>query len=186
MEVAVSAPVRPRPGHRPQHRDSPPRQHPTLRPWGVVLIWAALLAVLVATGAGFGNSVPVLEISGSSVALVLLLAAVVWLDRRLRPARWYFRQPTRIGGVVMLAVSAALAWLGFAFGAWLMMIAAVPFIAAVGLEISARRHRKAMEAAAGVRDGPYPAAPAAGSRPPGDGGPAPGYRQRELLPGRTR
>jgi hypothetical protein len=114
----------------------------------VVAIWAALLGLLVAAGAGFGNSALVLELSGTSAALVLLTAGSVWLHRRLRPNLGYLRQPTRVGGVVMLAVAIALSWLGYAFGAWLMMIAVVPFLAAVGLEFSARRQGKILRAAA--------------------------------------
>ncbi|MHB1592828.1 MAG: hypothetical protein ACYCU3_01450 [Streptosporangiaceae bacterium] len=105
-----------------------------------------LLGALVATSAGFGSNGLVLEISGSSAGLVLLIAGSVWLDRRLRPARSYLRQPTRIGGAVMLAVAAALGFLGIAFGAWLMIIAVVPLIAAIGLEVLARRQRTVLPA----------------------------------------
>ena len=101
--------------------------------------------------AGFGNNTVVLEVSGSSAGFVLLLAGAVWLDRRLRPDRGYLRQPTRVGGVVLFAVAATLAWLGFAFGAWLMMVVAVPLIAAVGLEIAAHRQGKPPDGPAGRR-----------------------------------
>lgn len=143
----MTAPVSagPRPGRneaQPERPDEPDSQRVTLRPWTVVALWAVLLGLLVALGAGFGNSPFVLEVSGSSAGLVLLLAGAVWLDRRLRPGSGYLRYPTRVGGVVLFAVAVTLEWLGFAFGAWLMLIAAVPFIAAVGLEVAARRRRK--------------------------------------------
>jgi hypothetical protein len=131
-----------------RHRGVPGRPHVPLRPCAVVAIWAALLALLVATSAGFGNNALVLELSGASAAFVLLLAGAVWLHRRLRPDPGYLRQPTRVGGVVMLSVAVALLWLGYAFGAWLMMIAVVPFLAAAGLEFSARRQGKSLRAAA--------------------------------------
>jgi thiol:disulfide interchange protein len=114
----------------------------------VVAIWGTLLAVLAVVGAGFGNSALVLEISGSAAGLVLLLAAAVWLDRRLRPRTGWLRQPVRAGGVLMLAVTVMLAWLGLAFGAWLVMVAVVPLTAAIGLEIAARRDARARAAAA--------------------------------------
>jgi hypothetical protein len=144
----MTAPVSagPRPGQdeaQPERPAEPGRPRGTLQPWTVVAIWAVLLGLLAAMGAGFGNNAVVLEVSGSSAGFVLLLAGAVWLDRRLRPDRGYLRQPTRIGGVVLFAVAAALAWLGFAFGGWLILVAAVPFVAAVGLEIAAHRRGKA-------------------------------------------
>jgi hypothetical protein len=144
---AMTAPVsaEPRPGQdeaQPEPPGEPDRQRPALRPWAVVAIWAVLLGLLVAMGAGFGNNPFVLEVSGSSAGFVLLLAGAVWLDRRLRPRRGYLRQPTRVGGVVLFAVAVMLAWLGLAFGAWLTMVAAVPFIAALGLEVAAHRRGK--------------------------------------------
>jgi hypothetical protein len=168
MTAPVS--VAPRQDQRPPVRQDqasrrrPRRPHVTLRPCGVVAIWATLLGALAATSAGFGNNALVLEISGSAAGFVLLLAGIVRLDRRLHPARSYLRQPTRVGGVVMLAVAIALGWLGTAFGAWLMIIAAVPLLAAIGLEILARRQR------AGVWADPAPAVtrPARG-RQRGDG-----------------
>ncbi len=154
MTAPVSA--RPRPGQdeaQPQRPAEPGRPPATLRPWTVVALWAAMLGLLVAMDAGFGNSTFVLEVSGSSAGFVFLLAGAVWLDRRLRPDRGYLRYPTRIGGVVLLAVAVTLAWLGFAFGAWLTMIAAVPFIAAVGLEVAAHRRGKLPDGPAGPRRG---------------------------------
>src|SRR5579875_862871 len=145
MTTAVSAPLRPDrqapPGGPGWGKDGPGRERRAgagLAPWGVVAIWGVLLTALAAAGAGFGNSALVLEVSGSAAGFVLLLAVAVWLDRRLRPRRGCLRQPVRVGGVFMLAVAAALAWAGLAFGAWLVMIAAAPLAAAIGLEIAAR------------------------------------------------
>src|SRR5260370_41082527 len=100
---AMTAPVsaRPRPGQdeaQPQRPAEPGRPPATLRPWTVGALWAAMLGLLVAMDAGFGNSTFVLEVSGSSAGFVFLLAGAVWLDRRLRPDRGYLRYPTRIGG----------------------------------------------------------------------------------------
>jgi hypothetical protein len=143
MTAHVSA--GPRPGEdeaQPERPAEPAGQRATLRPWGVVAIWAVLLGLLAALGAGFGNNALILEVSGSSAGFVLLLAGAVWLDRRLRPERGYLRQPTRVGGVILFALTAMLAWLGFAFGTWLVVVAAVPFTAAVGLEVAAHRRGK--------------------------------------------
>src|SRR5579875_157544 len=166
MTTAVSAPLRPDrqapPGGPGWGKDGPGRERRAgagLAPWGVVAIWGVLLTALTAAGAGFGNSALVLEVSGSAAGFVLLLAVAVWLDRRLRPRRGCLRQPVRVGGVFMLAVAAALAWAGLAFGAWLVMIAAAPLAAAIGLEIAARRSAGALAADA---DRPGAAAPGAG------------------------
>lgn len=142
MATRVSTEQRPRLPQAPGQPPPPGRRRPPLRPWTVVAIWAVLLGVLVATGAGFGNDALVLEISGSSAGFVLLLAGAVWLDRRLRPYRGYLRYPTRIGGVFLFAVTAMLAWLSLAFGAWTIYLAVVPFIAAIGLEAAARGRRR--------------------------------------------
>lgn len=143
MASRVSTGPRPGPPQTPPQKPyQPGGQRPPLRSWAVVAIWAALLGVLVATDAGFGNDAVVLEISGSSAGLVLLLAGAVWLDRRLRPYRGYLRHPTRVGGVFLFAVTAMLAWLSLAFGTWMIYFAVVPFVAAVGLEAAARRQRR--------------------------------------------
>jgi hypothetical protein len=171
MTATVSARPRPArqapPGGPGTGKDGPGRERRAgagLAPWGVVAIWGVLLAALAAAGAGFGNGAVVLEVSGSAAGFVLLLAAAVWLDRRLRPRRSWLRQPVRVGGVFMLAVTAALAWAGLAFGAWLVMIAAAPLAAAIGLEIAARRSARAVAADA---DRPSAAAPAAAAREDG-------------------
>ncbi len=163
MTTAVSAGPQParqappggtRPGKDGMGRDR--RAGAALAPWAVVAIWGVLLAALAAVGAGFGNSALVLEVSGSAAGLILLLAAAVWLDRRLRPRRRWLRQPVRIGGMFLLAVAAVLGWLGLAFGAWLVIIAAVPLIGAAGLEVAARRGARIL-AARPAADVPRPA-----------------------------
>jgi predicted exporter len=127
---------RPDPADEQDERDT---QRAMLPAWAVVAIWAVLLGLLVAMDAGFGNNSVVLEVSGSAAGLVLLLAGVVWLDRRLRPSRDWLQYAARSGGIFLLAVTAAVGWLSLAFGAWVLMIAIVPLVAAVGVEISARR-----------------------------------------------
>jgi hypothetical protein len=119
-----------------------PDDRPGLSPWMVVAAWAVLLGLLAGVSAGFGNNIVVLEISGGAAGLVLVLAGAVWLHQRLRPYRVVLSLPTRTGGVFLFAVSAAVAWFGLAFGEFMPMIAAVPFTAAVGLEIAARRARR--------------------------------------------
>jgi hypothetical protein len=168
MTTAVSARPRPArqapPGGPGRGKDRPERERRSgagLAPWGVVVLWGVLLASLAAAGAAFGNGALVLELSGSAAGFVLLLAAVVWLDWRLRPRRGWLRQPVRVGGVFMLAVAAALAWAGLAFGAWLVLIAAAPLAAAIGMEIAARRSARALAADAdrpGGRNGRQDAA----------------------------
>lgn len=119
----------------------------TLLPCEVVAIWGVLLGVLAAVSAGFGNNVLVLSVASSAAGGVLLLAGLVWLDWRLRRRRRCLRQPTRVGGVISFAVAAMLAWLGLAFGEWLLIIAGAPLLAAVGLEVSALRRTRALTAA---------------------------------------
>jgi hypothetical protein len=123
----------------------------TLLPCEVVAIWGALLGVLVAVSAGFGNNVLVLAVAGSAAGCVLLLAGVVWLHWWLRRRRRCLWQPTRVGGVILFAVAAMLAWMGLAFGEWLLIIAGVPLLAAAGLEVSAQRRARALNAAAVTR-----------------------------------
>lgn len=120
----------------------------TLLPCEVVAIWGLLLGVLVAVNVGFGNNVLVLAVAGSAAGFVLLLAGVVWLHWWLRRRRRCLWQPTRVGGVILFAVAAMLAWMGLAFGGWLLIIAGVPLLAAVGLEVSALRWARALKAAA--------------------------------------
>jgi hypothetical protein len=123
----------------------------TLLPCEVVAIWGVLLGVLAAVSAGFGSNTLVLAVAGSAAGGVLLLAGVVWLHWRLRRRGRCLRQPTRAGGVILFAVAVMLAWLAFAFGGWLLLIAGVPLLAAAGREVSARRWARALNAAAMTR-----------------------------------
>ncbi len=113
--------------------------------WGVVALWGAFNAVLVAVLAGFivagyGDSPYDLETYGSSVGLVFLIAGAVWLGRRrYRHCQYGWRQPAGAGSVVLFAIAAMLAWLGLAFGIWIIIIAAFPLLLALLLEYAIRR-----------------------------------------------
>ena len=76
----------------------------------------------------------------SSAALVFLLALLVLLAscRRLLPVERGYRLPRWPAVAVLLAVTGALLWLGLPFGIWVPMLAAVPFTAAVVIEVTAR------------------------------------------------
>jgi hypothetical protein len=99
-----------------------------------------LLGLLAVVSAAMGNSIVVLEISGGAAAVVLAIAGAVWLDHRLRPYRGVYRLPVRLGGTFLFAVTALTAWLSLAFGQYLLYLAVVPLVGAVGLETAARRH----------------------------------------------
>jgi uncharacterized protein (TIGR03382 family) len=114
-------------------------------PLAVVALWAAMNALMAAmlagfVGAGLGGSMFVAEVYGGSSALVFLLALLVLLARRrrLQPAERGYRLPRRPAVAVLLAVTGALLWLGLPFGIWVPMLAAVPFTAAVLMEVTAR------------------------------------------------
>lgn len=110
-----------------------------------------LLGILAAVSAAMGNNLVVLEISGGAALLVLVIAGAVWLDQRLRPYRGVYRLPVRIGGAFLFAVTALTAWLGLAFGQYMLYLAAVPLTGAVGLEIAAWRWTRASVTQAGAR-----------------------------------
>jgi Flp pilus assembly protein TadB len=65
----------------------------------------------------------------------------VWLARRRdrQPLARGLRLPSRPAAALLLAVGVALVWLGLPFGAWLPMVAVVPLVAALAMEIAARR-----------------------------------------------
>lgn len=126
--------------HEQENPTGPDAPRMTLRPCGVVALWAVLLGALVATNAAFGNDTLVLEVAGSSAGFVAALAGFVRLYRWLSPRRSYLRRPTRIGGVLLLAAAVLMAGLSLAFGTWLLMLAFVPFLAALGAEVHARRN----------------------------------------------
>jgi hypothetical protein len=112
--------------------------------WGVVALWGAFNAVLAAVLAGFilagyGDSPYDLETYSSSVGLIFLVAAAVWLGRRHRPWERGWRQPAGAASVVLFAIAAMLAWLGLAFGIWVTTTAAFPLLLALLLEYAIRR-----------------------------------------------
>jgi hypothetical protein len=112
----------------------------------VVAIWGGLNVLMVGlligfVASGFGGSMVVAEIYGSSAGLVFLVALLTWLARRRRPralARGLV-VPPRPATMLMLAVAFALLWLGLPFGEWVPMLAAGPLVAAVLMEVTARR-----------------------------------------------
>jgi hypothetical protein len=110
----------------------------------VVAIWAVLNGLLVAMLAGFGESYFVLQLYGSAAAFVLVLAGLVWLGRRYRPWQRGWRQPAGTGSVALFAIGVMVLWLGLAFGMWVAILSAFPFVLALILEISvhASGHRE--------------------------------------------
>jgi len=120
-----------------------PQDEAGLSPHAVVAVWAVLLGLLATVSGGFGHNTVALEISGSATGLVVVVAGAVWLDQRLRPRRDASRWPARPGGGFLLAVIGATAGLALVLGPFMLMVAAVQAAAAIGLEIAARRHRRA-------------------------------------------
>lgn len=114
-----------------------------LSPAAVVVIWGIANLLLAAVLAGFtvarSAGLLVIDIYCASAALVFGLAVLVWLVRRRTPLARGLRVPARPAAAVLLAVGVALIWLGLPFGAWLPMLAVVPLIAALMLELTARR-----------------------------------------------
>jgi hypothetical protein len=112
----------------------------------VVAVWGALNTLLAGLLAGFtaagvdGSPGPGgalgFAIYAAASALVFVIALLVWLGRRRTGG---LRIPARPGAAVLLAVGVALMWLGLPFGVWIQLLAALPLLAAVTLEISARR-----------------------------------------------
>jgi hypothetical protein len=111
----------------------------------VVAIWGIFNAALIAILIGFTavRSVPGLDIVlyAASAALVFAVAVAVWLTRRRdhQPLARGLRLSSRPAAALLLAVGVALIWLGLPFGAWLPMVAVVPLVAALVMEIAARR-----------------------------------------------
>lgn len=111
----------------------------------VVFIWAAFNALLASILAGFtasgfiGGAGPAgaqgfIMYAISSTA-VFLIGVAVWLGRRRRKG---LRIPARPAAALLLATAVALAWLGLAFGIWLAILGAAPFLAAAVLELYPR------------------------------------------------
>ncbi len=112
----------------------------------VVAAWGALNALLAGLLAGFtaagldgspgSGGALAFAIYAAASALVFVIAGGVWLGRRRGAA---LRVPARPGAAALLAVGVTLIWLGLSFGAWIQLLAAFPLLAALMLEISARR-----------------------------------------------
>ena len=110
-----------------------------LTDWGVVALWGGFNAffVLLLIGfiaGGFGHSVFVLEAYGSATGLVFAFALTVWLARRR--SRRGLPLPAGAGSIPLFALTALMVWLGLAYGIWLAILAAFPFLWAVILEYS--------------------------------------------------
>lgn len=115
-------------------------------PLTVVLLWmafntvlAGVLAAFIASGHQTGMLGAVYYFGFMSV--IAAIAVAVWLVRRRQPLERGLGIPARPAAVVLLAAGAALVCLGLAFGIWLPLFGAVLLIAALILEIAARRHR---------------------------------------------
>jgi hypothetical protein len=109
--------------------------------WNVVALWGAFNAffVLLLIGfivGGFGRSVFDLEASASMVGLIFAFAAMVWLGRRRQPSARAWRQAAGAGSIPLFALTALMVWLGLAYGIWISILAAFPFVWAVILEYS--------------------------------------------------
>lgn len=115
-------------------------------PLVVVLLWMAFNTVLAATLVGFiavGDRTGMIEVAFyfGFMSVIAGIAAALWLVRRREPLGRGLGIPARPAAVVLLAAGAALVCLGLAFGVWLPLFGAVLLIAALILEIAARRHR---------------------------------------------
>jgi uncharacterized protein (TIGR03382 family) len=106
--------------------------------WGIANTALIVLVGFIAVRSGPGLNI---VLYAASATLVFALALLAWLVRRRhsRPLALGLRLPPRPAATVLLAVGAALIWLGLPFGAWLALSAVVPLTAALMLEISARR-----------------------------------------------
>lgn len=110
-----------------------------LTAWRVVALWGGFntLLVLLLLGfvlGGFGRSVFILEIYGSAAGLVFLFALAVWLGGRR--SRHGLPVAAGTGSIPLFALTAMMIWLGLAFGIWISILAAFPFLWAVLLEYS--------------------------------------------------
>lgn len=96
----------------------------------VVAGWGALNALLTALLAGMGGTAVPLTIYGAAVILVELVAAAAALSRRWRPAGPARRAPPGGATALLLAIGAAVAGLGLAFGWWVTILSVPAFIGA--------------------------------------------------------
>jgi hypothetical protein len=112
----------------------------------VVAAWGALNTLLAGLLAGFtaaglnGGPGPGgalgFAIYAAASALVFVIALLTWLGRRRAAG---LSVPARPGAAALLAVAVTLIWLGLAFGVRIALLAVVPLLPALMLEISSRR-----------------------------------------------
>jgi len=119
-----------------------------LRPSFFIAFWAGLLGLYAVISAGFGNYAFAVGLAAFAAAVIFVFAGAVWLAQRFRPGRPELRLPARLGGVFLLAVTVTVACLALAFGPFMLMIAVLPFAAAIRLEILARRNAASAKAGA--------------------------------------
>jgi hypothetical protein len=148
----------------------------------VVAIWAVLNGLLAAMLAGFGENYFALQLYGSAAAFVLVLAGLVWLGRRYRPWQRGWRQPAGTGSVALFAIGVMLLWLGLAFGKWVAILAAFPFLLALVLEILVHVRKTWRQRAPRTRARSGRAAPPAGLGQPPDRARKRGISRRVTAP----
>lgn len=112
----------------------------------VVAVWGALNTLLAGLLAGFtaagldGGPGPGgalgFAIYAAASALVFVIALLTWLSRRRAVGQ---SVPARPAAAALLAAGVTLIWLGLAFGGWIALLAVVPLLPALMLEISTRR-----------------------------------------------
>jgi uncharacterized iron-regulated membrane protein len=112
----------------------------------VVAAWGALNTLLAGLLAGFtaagldGGPGPggalAFAIYAAASALVFVIALLTWLGRRRAAGQ---SVPARPAAAALLAAGVTLIWLGLAFGVWIALLAVVPLLPALMLEISSRR-----------------------------------------------
>ena len=76
----------------------------------------------------------VLETYGSATGLVFAFALTVWLARHR--SRRGLPLPAGAGSIPLFALTALMVWLGLAYGIWIAILGAFPFLWAVILEYS--------------------------------------------------
>jgi hypothetical protein len=111
----------------------------------VVFVWAGFNAVYTLILIGFTTTGFVGGAGGAGIqgflmyavftVLIALVGVVVWRGGRRRKG---LRVPPRPAVALLLAVAVGMAWLGFALGNWLSMLAAGAFLAAMILEFYPR------------------------------------------------
>lgn len=110
----------------------------------VVAIWGTMNLLLTAlligyVAGGFGGHLVEAAIYGGGVAIVFAISLLAVLAKRRHP-RWRgLRSGRRPAVALLLAIGFALIWLGLAFGMWVPMMSAVPFLAAIILQFYPHR-----------------------------------------------